>query len=314
MSESALTLSDRTADPTPATGGDGEGGKAPAATPTSPPAPTKAAEPAANDNAWHKQFATGLDETVAKDWINWSSRYKEPAEFAKSYVEFRKTAVVLPKDDKPESWDPVWNRLGRPEAPDKYQWNHLKDAPALDEAEQGVRNGFAPVAYRAGLNQKQIDAVVPLHDQQRKITTDAMTAKAETAHKEGIKALKGEWKDDFDKNVQFHGQAFKAYAGDMAKDLAGLRLADGTFVFDHPGIVKMMSKIGAERAEDGRQAEQINASTRDSAMTEIAKIENEATSKGLYPSHPMWPSEQLKALYGRAYGTKPIQVGAITRR
>ena len=253
---------------------------------------------------WRASFAAGLDETTAKSWNQYAGRYQSPENFAKSYVELRQNSVIIPKDDKPEAWNEVFNRLGRPEKPDAYKWNHLPDAPPLEEGEVEVRNGFGPVAHKLGMTQKQIDGVVQWHDMQRKVGTDAGVARADSVRAANMQVLKQDWGPDFDRNVKFHDMAVKTYSSPTDYEtMRNLRLSDGTFAMDHPAIARMMSKIGAERAEDGRYAQQFNPTGVASARAEIDKIEGEAMAKGLVPSDPRWPHEQLKPLYGRAYGT-----------
>lgn len=265
-----------------------------------------------NGSDWRTTFAQGLDEGTAKQWNTVAGRYQSPAEFAKSYLELRNTAIFVPKDDaKPEAWDAVYDRLGRPKAATDYKWNHLPDAPALDEGEQEVRNGFAPVMHRLGINQRQADGVIQWHDQQRKVQTDAMIARANTTTETNIKTLKAEWGPDYDRNVSYHQTALRHYAGNDFKTVAGLRLADGTFVADHPAIARMMSKIGSERAEDNRFAESFNPSSVADAKAQIQKIEGEALAKGLNPTSQGWPHEQLNPLYARANGSKRMSPGEM---
>lgn len=271
----------------------------------------------ANDNAgkggsdWRSMFTQGLDEPMQKQWSSIAGRYQSPAEFAKSHIELRNTAIFVPKDDKPEAWEQVYDRLGRPKAPTDYKWNHIPDAPPLDEAEQEVRNGFAPVSHRLGMTQKQLDGVIQWHDQQRKVQTDAAIARANTTTETNIKTLKAEWGPDYDRNVSHHQTALRHYAGNDFKTVAGLRLADGTFVADHPAIARMMSKIGAERAEDNRFAESFNPSSVADAKAQIQKIEGEALAKGLNPTSQGWPHEQLNPLYARANGSKRMSPGEM---
>ena len=270
--------------------------------------------PAAKDgngqSDWRAMFSQGLDEPMQKQWSSITGRYQSPAEFAKAHLELRNTAIFVPKDDaKPEAWDQVYDRLGRPKDAKEYKWNHLPDAPPLDEAEQEVRNGLAPVLHRLGATQKLTDGIIQWHDQQRKVQTDAAIARANTTTDTNIKTLKAEWGPDYDRNVSHHQTALRHYAGADFKTVASLRLSDGTFVADHPVIARMMSKIGAERAEDNRFAESFNPSSVADAKAQIAKIEGEAVANGLNPTSANWPHAQLDPLYARISGTKRMSPG-----
>ena len=263
----------------------------------------------ATDTAWFKPLSAGLDDDTSKVWATTAGRYKDQSSFVKSHLEMRQNAIFLPKDDKPEAWDAVFNRLGRPEKPE-YTWNHLANAPALEAGDQEVRNGFAPVAHRLGMTQKQVDGVVQWHDQQRTVGGDAMNARTDSVESDHMKSMQNRWKgDEFKRQASFHSKAVKAYAASPEdyKTLKSMRLDDGTFVMNHPAVVGMMAKVGAERAEDSRFADGFSSSARTSALESIAKIENDAMAKGLYPGHPAWPNEELKTFYARAH---PGKVGA----
>lgn len=315
MSEAAALLSDDSATNSASANGGANGNGAGATGQGANGAGGGANGTPASTPAWYEPFAQGLEEPQAKEWNQRAARYKDQTTFARSYLELRQNAIVLPKEDKPEAWNEVFKRLGRPEKAEEYKWNHLQDAPALDAGEQEVRNGFAPVAHRLGLSQRQVDGVVQWHDQQRKVGTDAMQAQAFTTQDTNLKTLRQEWGADYEKNRKLHGTAVKAYSNPQDfETLRSLRLADGTFALDHPAFARMFAKIGAERAEDDRYAGEFNSDSKTSALTEIAKIEGEAAAKGLYPTHPQWPHDVLKPLYNRAYGTKPIAVGAVIGR
>lgn len=254
---------------------------------------------------WFESFANGLEPEQAEAWKRTASRYKDQTTFAKSYLELRQNAVVIPKDRKPEAMGEIFKRLGRPEKPEEYKWNHIHDAPPLEEGDIAARDSFAPVAHRLGLAQWQLDGVVQWYDQQRKVGYDSTLARARTIQETNDKILKAEWASNYAENVNYAGQAVKAYVAgpDDFEKLRQMRKDDGTFVMDDPVMARIFARIGRERAEDTREINEFNAPARQSAMTEIAKIENDAISKGLYPTHPQWPHNILKPLYERAYGS-----------
>lgn len=279
------------------------------------PAAAPAGDKPAGDAPWYAAFTQGLDEPAVKTFFETTaSRYKDPTSFAKSYVELRQNAIVIPKDTtKPEALNEVWKRLGRPDKPE-YKWNHLADAPPLADGEVEVRNGFAPVAHRHGMTQAQVDGVVQWHDQQRKVGEDAFLARADQIADTQNKTLRQSFGADYEQEVAYHANAVKAYAA-SPEDYTTLRhltLADGTAATDHPAFVRMMARIGKERAEDTRHVAQFNPSAVNNAMSEIDRIESEARSKGMGPTHPQYPRAELKKLYDRAYGTKPIPMNVVS--
>lgn len=285
----------------------------PVDTPAEPAKPNGKTNGKTNGKAedhWAHKFAAGVDDELTKEWLPTASRYLTPADKIKADIELRKNAVFLPKDDaKPEAWDAIYERLGRPKTAKDYKWNHLADAPALEEPDLAVREGYGEVAHRLGMSQKQIDGNVQWHDMNRKVQTDAFIARANITAETHTKTLKSTLGPDYDKTVGLHAQAVKSYAGADLKTMTQMRLEDGTYVLDHPAFVMMFGRIGAERSEDSRFAESFNPTGLANAKAQISQIEAEAIKLGLNPASPAWPHDKLKPLYGRAYGSKPLPVG-----
>lgn len=255
---------------------------------------------------WRAFFAKDLEEPVAKDWQNISGRYQSPQEFAKGVVELRKSSVIVPKDDsKPEAWDDFYNKIGRPKDAKEYAFNWDKEIQ-LSPAEQEAQEGFRQVAHRNGLTQKQVNELVGWNGAQIKTQRDAMEAQARGVHERNIKALKAEWGPDFDRNVNSYNIAAKTYAGRDFDEFKSLRLQDGTFAADHPVLVRMMTRVGLERAEDDRDPTAFNANARESAQTQLQTLINNATAKGHYPGHPQWPHAEIDKLQDKIAGTRPL--------
>ena len=258
-----------------------------------------------NTDHWAYKFADGVDGELAKEWLPTASRYLTPADKIKADIELRKSAVFVPKDDaKPEAWDAVWERLGRPKTSTDYKWNHLADAPPLEAPDVAVRDSYGQIAHRLGMTQKQIDGNVQWHDMNRKVQTDSFVARANQTADTHTKTLRSTFGPDYDRTVNLHALTVKTYAGNDINSLASLRLEDGTYALDHPAMVTMLAKIGSERAEDTRFASTFNPSGVAGAKSEIERIEQEAIGKGLLPTDPGYPNAKLKELYAKAYGGK----------
>jgi hypothetical protein len=273
------------------------------ATPTTTITAT-AVKPGNGGESWAHRFAEGLPEELTKEWLPTATRYLTPADKIKADIELQKSAVFLPKDDKPESWDKVYAKLGRPAEHKDYKWNHLPDTPQLEESDIAVREGFGQVAHKLGMTQKQLDGALQWNDQQRKVLTDAFVAKANTVADTHVKTLKAELGPDYDRAMGLHRTAVTTYGSKDLDALRTLRLDDGTFALDHPALVRVFSRIGAERSEDSRFAETFNPSGIQDAKAQIDKIEGEAMALGLVPTDPRWPNDKLNALYKVAHGSR----------
>jgi hypothetical protein len=256
---------------------------------------------------WRAGFVTGLDDQTKETWGKLSSRYTSPADMAKAHVNLVQTMdkrIPIPGEDaKPEEWDAVYNKLGRPEKPDGYQFRF--DGLPFDETEQAELKGYAPLFHKARATQAQVDEFVRQQAEIRKVQNDAAAARANDLRMQRERQLRSEWRGpDFDRNKSLVATTVKTYAGGDFDEIASLQLADGTYAADHPALARMFARIGAERAEDDRDPTAFNAGNRQSAQEQIKQIEEEAIGKGLSPTSREWPHAKLDPLYKKVHGAR----------
>lgn len=174
--------------------------------------------------------------------------WKGPADAIKSYTELEKTLgadrIVLPgKDAKPEDWDAVYAKLGRPAKPEEYGF----------KAPQGIPDGiydpkFAAWAqtafHKAGLTPRQAAAV---HDEFVRMSVEGHNARVGEIKSKGDAGeaeLRKEWGGDYDKHVESGRRAAKAL-GVAAEDLDRIEGAIGM-----PKLLKLFASIGGRMGED----------------------------------------------------------------
>lgn len=90
-------------------------------------------------------------------------KFKSADDLAKSYVNLEKMVgkdkIVMPKDEKDvDGWNTVYSRLGRPEAPDKYEVK-LDLPEGLSVPDEAI-NSFKSVAHQYGLSNKQLQGIM----------------------------------------------------------------------------------------------------------------------------------------------------------
>lgn len=257
---------------------------------------------------WRSGFSEGLDEPTRNSWGKLASRYTTPAEMAKAHVNLVQTMdkrIAVPGENaKPEEWDGVWNKLGRPETADKYTFEFPADAP-WDDAQKEQVKGLAPLFHKNGATQKQVNEYVRQQAELDKVARDAAIAKANTLAQQRQRQLQTEWRgEDFQRNRSMAATTVKTYAGGDTDEMASMRLDDGTFVLDHPVFARMFAKIGSERAEDDRDPTAFNAGNRETVKSQIEAIEAEAKEKGITPSNRMYPHAKLELLYAKLHGKR----------
>ena len=133
---------------------------APSAAPAAP-----AAQPAAGDTAG-KSWLESIPEEIRKDPS--LQMFKDPGSLAKSWVNAQKMIgadkVVIPgKDATEQDWAAFYNKIGRPESPDKYE---IK-VPEGIKVDDNALKGFREIAHASGMTAKQVQAIIEWDAQQK---------------------------------------------------------------------------------------------------------------------------------------------------
>lgn len=257
---------------------------------------------------WRQSFTTGLDEDTGKTWGNIVQRYNSPSDLAKAHVSLVRSMdqrIAVPGENaKPEEWDQVYNKLGRPEKPDGYKFEFPADAPWDDTDKQRYKE-MAPLFHRAGATQKQLTEYLTQQAQVDKMMMDAAAAKAADLQRQKDAVLKQQWGADWKENRAYAKSEVERQFGKDTPEvdrLASMRLADGTFVLDDPLIANMLARNGRERGEDTRDPTSFAAGRAQNVRAEIETLESDALAKGYSPTHPNWPHQKLEALYAKLPG------------
>lgn len=155
--------------------------------------------------------------------------------------------VKMPKQDDPAAWDVLFNRLGRPEAPDKYGRDSLKipDGIGIDDAKMSQ---WDALAHKAGLTKAQRDTLFNAYfeDIDGTVVESENALSQERAVQEA--SLKKEWGTKYDERVELARRAFRSFLpeGVDKEQLAGaLEQTLGVGV-----TAKLFANIADKMAED----------------------------------------------------------------
>lgn len=218
------TTTTTTASTTPATTTQGGGGAAP----------------------WYGQ----ADEATAayitnKGWDN-------PIKAIESYRNLEKFAggsknlLEIPGPDaEPSKLDEFYNRLGRPDAPEKY------DLKVPEGGSPELTDWFKQTAHKHGLTTKQAGALYSEWNAKSGETMQSMEAEARQQSEKAIGDLKKEWGQGFDKQIDMGKRAVTALGFDqptLSAYEAKLGTADMLKLF-----AKLGSKMGEDSFEDGNR-------------------------------------------------------------
>ena len=159
---------------------------------------------------------------------------------AKSYVNAVKKIggnpdhlVQLPQEG--ESWDNFYNKIGRPETPEGYDFGE----------DDGKLDFYRNATHQLGLTQDQAANMLKLY-----ATVEEQNAKASQQANADFAVdsqinLKREWGANYDSKIDMAQRAFAQFS---SKEFS--QLMDETGLGNHPELLKAFSKIGESMGED----------------------------------------------------------------
>jgi len=212
-------------------------------------------------------------ETVtAKGW-------KEPADALKSYSEMEKYVgkvksggLQLPDELGNEDVSQIYSRLGRPESPDKYDFN----APDGVELDNDLLGQFKQYAHTQNLTGAQFKSMVQFQIDATNAALEAQQTYQMEAKEAAAKALKETWKENYDAN-------FKK-AKETAVNLDLLDVADELGLSDDPRFIQKMLDLSSKLSEDTLRPKPKNAEPdRGQKIKELAS--SEAFRNAGHPDH-----------------------------
>lgn len=254
---------------------------------------TQAPEGTEQPKSWLEQ----LPEEARKDPN--ISKYKTPDEFIKGHQNLVKLVgakgVIVPKEDAPaEEKDKFYNSLGRPEKPEGYKITPVELHPKIKESyTPEVEATFKSEMHKLGLTQSQVDGLHKWYFENASKGEVAKEQATEKALKDGESALRAEWKDKYDVNLNNAKKVANRFGGKEAIEALG-------DLGSHPAIVKMLGNIAANFSEDVIS----DVKTKQVEGNEGAKAKIKAIHAD--KSHPYWKGDsaaikEVTQLYKEAY-------------
>ena len=234
--------------------------------------------------------------TVAKSWKEAISedlrndpnisKFTELEALAKSYVNATRMIgqdkVAVPNNNSTDDqWNEVYDKLGRPESPDKYQLEVKSDVVPLDES---AIKSFAENAHQLGLNNKQAQGILEFYKNSMEGSAQQNQVDMETAQANAEQELRKEWGGNYEANIKKAGAVAKA---NMDATILDMQLKDGTRLGDHPAIIKGFANIANLMSEDKLvSTESENVSQGTDYEAEISKIVNDRDGPYWNKAHP----------------------------
>jgi hypothetical protein len=176
-------------------------------------------------------------------------KFTEIDALAKSYINavsmIGSDKIPLPnKNATEEQWNEVYNKLGRPESPDKYKLELKTEAAVVDE---NIIKGFAENAHKLGLNNSQAQGILEFYKQTLESGAKDMSITMESAQANAANELRKEWGKSYDENIQKAASIAKTYLG---SDVLDTQLRDGSRLGDNVKVIKAFANIAGLLSED----------------------------------------------------------------
>lgn len=178
-------------------------------------------------------------------YLDLTTKYGEAGKKTQELEGRLKDALFIPGDKATdEERASFYTKLGRPEAPDKYELKR----PALPEGMQYDETGekwFRETAHKLGLPNAQAAQLFEAYNARMDGVIKDIEGKRTKAAQECVEALKKEWGGEFDANLNLVKRATEAFLTPEDK-----KFMDESGLGNHPVLVKLFQRMGKALSED----------------------------------------------------------------
>lgn len=105
--------------------------------------------------------------------------------------------------------------------------------------------GFRQVAFEAGLTQDQYAKAIGFQVEREQRIAEEVRADIEKNHTESIEALKKEWGDNYEPNVELAKRVYQRFTDEASK-----QFIEQSRFGDNPAVIKLFHNIGKVLSED----------------------------------------------------------------
>ena len=210
------------------------------------------------------------------------SPIKDVENLARSYVNAQRLIgadkVPMPVNPTDEDLDRIYDRLGRPESPDKYGISPDGNIITEERATE-----YADIAHRLRLTPDQAQGVLDYYRSVAENDLTSMTNANAQALEQSAAELQAEWGDNYDTKIQ---SAQKVVDQFEAGSIMEMQLADGTKLGNHPEVIRAFAKI-ADFRQTVTSEDTVSESTSSMGMS-VQQAGNEIQAIMGDRSHAYW--------------------------
>ena len=181
--------------------------------------------------------------------------WKTTPDMLKSYRELEKsygTKISIPKDEDTEGWNKLYNKLGRPESADKYEF----------EADEGIKAEAQKTFFELGLSSNQGSKLVESFNNTSLAQKEALDKAYEEQSRKEKEEVMTSWGDNANKNSELMKRGAKLLSSEE-EDWHKVEAALGTKKF-----MQVMKALGESISEDSLPTENKGSAKSEMSMTD----------------------------------------------
>lgn len=201
--------------------------------------PTLLADPPVVNDSW---FSDENKEIVTQQG------WKDPNDAIRDYSELQKSAsgkIKMPTDESSaEEISAFYDKIRGVENAEGYDMPRpeLPEGMTYDESFEKVIRG---IAFEAGISKAQLKTLTEAYNKYQVEQFGIITAELTKTYDEGQKALKVEWKEDYDTNLEVAKRACRELGGDDF-----IALLETNKLGNNPVFIKTFHNIGLKILND----------------------------------------------------------------
>lgn len=232
------------------------------------------------DNAQSVEQSQSVDNAQTSDWRDsllpeyqaepLIANFKDQNGLVKSYVAAQKLLgtkhMSIPSSpDDVDGWNSVYEKLGRPQEPSKYELSRGEEIPSEYLPDEAIES-WKGIFHKAGLNDQQAKILFGAYH-------DSLKSSLAETHKEytpedATSIMKSRWGNNYEQNL---ASFQRAYNSEMGQKLAGMLANAG--LSNSPEAVDILSQIGSMLQEGKSPLASASQGAR-AAQTQINTLRN----------------------------------------
>lgn len=182
--------------------------------------------------------------------------------------------LLIPEAEDVKGWDNIFNRMGRPETHDKYEFTNETDIELSDE----LVGQFKEFAHGLGLSQKQFKDVIQFEMDAAKSQMESYAALEEKGKEENLSALRAKYGES-----AVVGKISDARS--VAEKLGIYQILEQKGLASDVSIIDMLINISTKTAEDTITAPSVPKTT-ETPEEELEKLKtSEELLQKFHPKH-----------------------------